>query len=79
MFILLSGRAPFSGETDEEIINKIKIGTYDLKRSPWNTISKEAISLIQGLLQKDPNQRLTAEEALNSPWFKNLKKKQKKN
>jgi len=79
MFILLSGRAPFSGETDEEIINKIKIGTYDLKRSPWNTISKEAISLIQGLLQKDPNQRLTAEEALNSPWFKNLKTKEKLN
>lgn len=40
---------------------------------PYDThcrhLSKEALSLLQGLLQKNPRTRLSASEALEQPWF----------
>jgi len=35
----------------------------------WDSISKEAKSLITNLLVKDPKKRYTAKEALEHPWF----------
>ena len=31
-FVILSGRAPFSGKTDIEIMNKVSKGKYEFKR-----------------------------------------------
>ena len=76
MYILLTGRPPFSGNTDMEIMQKIKTGKYDLSKYPWGIISKEAKDLIKDLLQLNPNQRLTAEQALKHPWFKTKQVKQ---
>lgn len=72
LYILLCGCPPFSAETDDEIFKKIRIGKYHLKGSVWNEISKEAINLISELLTKDYNKRLSAQQALNHPWFKNM-------
>lgn len=81
MYILLTGRPPFGGEKDSDIMNKIRIGTYDLKSSPWDKISKEAKSLVTSLLQKDVDQRISAEQAMKHPWFelKNIRTKEKLN
>lgn len=73
MYILLSGHAPFSGQTDNEILQKISIGIYDLKAKPWPHISKEAKDLISKLLERDYEKRITAKEALNHLWFKTNK------
>lgn len=49
----------------------IKEGIYDLDiGDPWPTISAKAKDLIRKLLTVDPDQRITAEEALNHPWVK---------
>lgn len=72
LYILLCGCPPFSADSDEEIFNKIKIGKYQLKGKVWNEISQEAISLISELLTKDINKRLSATQALNHAWFKNM-------
>jgi calcium-dependent protein kinase len=72
LYILLSGKAPFSGKTDAIIFEKIKIGKYNMKLKPFENISKEVKDLIHNLLQLSPNKRLTAEKALNHPWFKKL-------
>ena len=69
MYILLTGRPPFYGNTDDEIIYRIKSGKYDLTKYPWGVISKEAKELIKTLLQPNPNLRLSAEQALKHPWF----------
>jgi calcium-dependent protein kinase len=71
MYILLTGRLPFNGLTQEEIMNKIKEGTYDMSKYPWGGISDDAKDLVKGLLQKDPNKRYNAQQALNHQWFKN--------
>jgi len=35
----------------------------------WLSASPEARSLVLGLLERDPAQRLTASQALQHPWF----------
>ena len=76
MYILLTGRPPFGGNTDMEIMQKIKSGKYDLTKYPWGIISKEAKDLIKDLLQLNPGQRLSAEKALKHPWFQTKQVKQ---
>jgi calcium-dependent protein kinase len=79
MYILLSAYAPFNAPSDPEILEKIKIGHYDLSSSPWPKISSLAKDLIKKLLEKDVNKRISAEEALRHPWFANLNTRQKVN
>jgi calcium-dependent protein kinase len=76
LYILISGRAPFSGEKDSIILEKIKIGKYDLSRSPFNKISAECKDLIRKLLEVNPKKRISASEALQHTWFakQNIKK-----
>ena len=69
MYILLTGRPPFNGINEEEIMKKIKDGVYDMSRYPWGIISQEAKDLINDLLQIKPTKRITAEEALQHKWF----------
>ena len=76
LYILLSGRPPFSGESDKEIMQQVAIGKYDLKSSPFNKCSKSCLDLIQKLLIMDPKKRITAQEALSHSWFKENRSKE---
>ena len=73
MYILLSGRPPFDGDNDNEIIANVTSGEFDLTSRPFNTISKNAKDLINKLLTVNSEKRISAEEALNHVWFKGLK------
>ena len=70
MYIILTGRPPFNGGSEEEIMKKIREGNYDLKKYPWGVISDEAKDLVKGLLQVNTKKRLSAKEALEHKWFK---------
>ena len=50
MYILLSGEPPFNGETDYEIVERIKAGEYSLEGEHWDQISDQAKNLIELLL-----------------------------
>ena len=76
MYVLLSKKPPFGGYTEEEIISNILKGVYDIEKPPFDKISKNALDLIQKLLNKDINKRISAQEALNHPWFKENKSKE---
>jgi calcium-dependent protein kinase len=76
LYILLSGRPPFGGDNDKEIMERVAVGKYDLQSSPFNKISKNCIDLIQKLLIMDPKKRISAQDALNHPWFKDHKSKE---
>lgn len=69
LYILLSGRPPFPGRNDEEILNRVKKGVFYLTGPEWEPISPEAKDLITKLLEFNPTKRLSAEESLNHPWF----------
>ena len=70
MYILLTGKPPFNGDSDEEILKKIIQNHLDLEKYPWSVISLKAKDLIKKLLETDAKKRITAEEALNHEWFK---------
>ena len=70
MYVLLTKKPPFDGDMTEEIIASIEKGEFDLKSPPFDKISKSALDLIQKLLNKDVEKRISAQEALNHPWFK---------
>ena len=76
LYILLSGKPPFEGEDDNEIMANVTIGQYDLNCAPFNRISKSAKDLIKKLLVMDINKRINAHDALNHPWFKEKKAKE---
>ena len=79
MYILLSGRAPFEGNTDQEVMEKVRLGKYSLSVTPFDKISNEAKDLIQSLLKIDPLDRISADEALKHPWFITNNTRQKVN
>lgn len=70
LYILLSGKPPFFGDDDHQILNSVKIGTYSLQGAEWKAISNEAKDLIKGMLTYDAVSRITAEKALNHAWIK---------
>jgi len=69
LYILLSGQVPFPGEDAAKIINAVKIGQYTFEHQGFDKVSDSAKQLIQACLNKDPQQRITAEQALAHPWF----------
>ena len=81
LYILLTGRPPFDGNDDEEILLNVKKGVYDKYSYPYPLLSANAKNLIDKLLQYDPKKRISAEQALEHPWFKSaeFKKKDKVN
>ena len=48
MYMMLSGKAPFNGENEEEIYQSIKKGKYDFDSEKWDEISNDAKDLIHG-------------------------------
>ena len=75
MYILLSGEPPFNDPKadNEAIMKKVEKGKYDLTKGIWKTVSKEAKDLIKKLLTYKPEDRISAEDALQHPWIKEFK------
>lgn len=69
MFVMLTGRPLFRGDNINAILEKNRNCELDFKCRAWESLSEEAQSLCKGLLEKDPDQRLTAAQALKHPWF----------
>ena len=69
MYILLTGKAPFPGETEEEIFEKIKKCKYDLDSPLFNNVNENCKDLIRKLLEPNIKKRIKACDALRHPFF----------
>lgn len=69
IYVMLSGRMPFKGNSLKETIQKVKSGEVGFKSEVWNTVSQEAKIFIMKLLEKDCSLRLTAIQCMNEPWI----------
>jgi calcium-dependent protein kinase len=69
MYILLSGKVPFNGENDEEIIARVRTGVYSLTIPEFANVSEEAIDLIKRMISPAET-RISAKAALQHPWMK---------
>ena len=63
LYILLSGKVPFPGESNKEIIENVLKGEYHFNYEPFKTLSDDAKDLIKNLLVKDVKRRFDAETA----------------
>jgi len=69
LYLMLSGKTPFAGKDDEEVLSKISKGSYAMMPRDWRKISPQAKSLVKALLQSDPRKRLSAAGALQHQWI----------
>jgi len=54
----------YQAETEEEIFNEVLEGELDLTSDPWPQVSESAKDLIRKMLERNPIQRLTAQQVL---------------
>ena len=76
LYILLTGKPPFGGKNDREIIHNIRHGILITEGSHFSKISKEAKDLIHQLMDRNPITRISASFSLTHPWFKKFLKKE---
>jgi len=69
MYVMLCGYPPFFGETDAEVLAKVRLGNFSFNAADWKNVSEDAKNLIRMLLKMNPKDRYTAEQALNHDWI----------
>lgn len=68
---MVCGHPPYTARTCSElfkIVKKSKGPTFE--NAIWKSVSAEAKDLVSQMLQKQPEDRPSAKEALSHPWFK---------
>jgi len=70
-YVLLCGFPPFNAGSEQLTYNVVKEGDAKFPEKAWGKISPEAINFIKRLLDKDPDRRPSAAEALQDPWVTN--------
>lgn len=71
LYVMLSGRPPFDGKDDDEILRNVKKTRYGFNSPEWGGISEGAKDLIRKMMEVNVNLRLTAKAALEHPWIRN--------
>lgn len=66
---LLIGYPPFLGKDNKEILAKVESANINYDGPKWQNISSEAKNLIKKMLERDPEKRISAEEALRTDWL----------
>lgn len=73
LYILLSGKVPFPGDSNKEIIENVMQGEYHFNHDGFKNVSGDVKDLISKLLVKDVEKRYSANDAYNHPWIQNIK------
>ncbi|XP_046709866.1 serine/threonine-protein kinase H1 homolog [Silurus meridionalis] len=71
-YIVLSGSMPFEQRSRPRLFTAILRGSYSFHGQPWSSISNQAKDFIDRLLCVNPEERMTAEQALKHPWLRNM-------
>jgi calcium-dependent protein kinase len=69
LYVVLCGYPPFYGDTDAEILAKVRLGNFSFAESDWKNVTDDAKDVVRGCLKMEPKERLTPEQALKHQWF----------
>jgi serine/threonine protein kinase len=72
LYFCLFGQTPFadqSAASGRTSVSRIHKAEYSFPTTEWNHVPRYAKQLISSLIHIDPTVRLTADEALQHPWF----------
>ncbi|ORX62798.1 Pkinase-domain-containing protein [Hesseltinella vesiculosa] len=68
-YTLLCGYQPFQAEDQAELTDEITHARYEFHERYWRNVSQDAKDFIRSCLTLDPENRLTASEALKNKWM----------
>ena len=68
MYESLTGNTPFVANNRNALFEKIKKGNFDIPSS----LSPDVQDLLRQMIKMNPNERITAAEALEHKWIKEL-------
>lgn len=66
---MLLGYYPYEAEDDDKALALALEANLRVDGKAWRNVSPVCKRFIQALLNPDPHARLTADDALNHPWF----------
>jgi len=69
MYVMLCGYPPFYGETDADVLTKVKTGTVTFDDG-WSKVTQDAKKLIKRMLKKDRKDRCCAQDVVTDIWIK---------
>jgi calcium-dependent protein kinase len=69
LFMMLSGSAPFDGETEKDILDAVVVSDLNFESEIWNFVSDQAKDLIKHLIDRNPETRYSITDILNHPWL----------
>ena len=69
LYILLSGKSPFPGSSESAILASNKRAHISFASKVWEEVSSQARKLVLRMTEPDPLLRITAQQALQHPWF----------
>ncbi|KAI0842925.1 calcium/calmodulin-dependent protein kinase 1 [Hypoxylon sp. FL0890] len=68
-YTLLCGYSPFRSENLQDLIDECSNGKVVFHERYWRDVSDDAKDFIMHLLQPDPDDRWTSQQALRHPWL----------
>jgi hypothetical protein len=68
LYIMLCGTPPFEGDSDMEVLKKVRVGHWTFEAPEWKTVSEHAKQLVRALMKLNPRDRFTAEKAFAHEW-----------
>jgi len=69
LYIMLSGKVPFPGKTEPEIIRNVIKGQFHFNHEAFKNVSNECKDLIKQCLVKDFTKRFDAHAAISHEWI----------
>ena len=72
IFILITGKPPFYDHERSNMLEQIIELEPDYKDNTWDSYSSDALDFIKSLLNKNPNRRPSAQDALSHQWILNM-------
>ena len=73
MYALISSSLPFDSEDRKELVKMTCEDPIYLEEPQWETITDAGKDLVNRLLIKDPEERITLDEVLTHPWFNKVR------
>ena len=68
--LLVFGKSIFKGKTYNEVLNENRSCSFDLNATEYEKIDEFTMDLLKKMLKINPEERITAEQAINHPYFK---------
>jgi hypothetical protein len=70
-YLMVSGSLPFDHpKNDKEIARQTVQDEIPFKKIVWKNISEECVLFIKGLMEKNPEKRMSVKDALDHDWIK---------